>query len=104
EFSEEFTLGLITVLINNQWNPNNYKVKFMGTDLPPYNFPELIPDNEMDVGQLYNYTVDIGFHYGFNTPDFMQGVKTAAEWLDLNPNDLISNFKEVATETPLQIQ
>ncbi|CAH6419783.1 Hypothetical protein HVR_LOCUS862 [uncultured virus] len=106
EVNEEFAAGLVSVFSSPEWVPNTTQnnVKFMNIELQErYTFNINLSQDNKKRNPNYTVTIDL-IDYVFDTPDFMQGVLTAIDWLGLDKGEVIQNFRNAHTKEPLQIQ
>lgn len=86
--SEEFTFGLLSVLTGNGYTLWVEGEKLSLDDIKPNYVPRDIQK------EIYRAVLPSG-EAVFNSPDVIQGVITAAKWLNVDPRAMVVNFTGV---------
>lgn len=104
-FTHELTRELAIGILAGAQEEDDIIISFNGIPLERDRFLESLYTNNVSPDVLdYEYSVKVyDLSYGFNTPDFMQGVLTAANWLDVDINDIIIDFINNKTGDPLRL-
>jgi len=91
--SEEFTFGLLNILDTNP----SYLITVGGTKIKSDDIKRNYdPVNATEF--KYEITTPLGLTR-FYTPDFIQGIMTAAQWLNINAHTLVKDFKGIMNDT-----
>lgn len=100
ELTEEFMFGILTVLRDEPLFSFYFEdtIKIVNNDTIPITIDDLI-DNYIGEHNQMKYTATVRQQtVKFNTPIFVQGIITAAGWLNKSPYDYISDLKEGQTQ------
>lgn len=85
ELSEELAFGLLSILSDKQYTFSVFDVRLMLEDISP-NY--IVNDKNI---RNYKANIPMG-EVTFNTPDVIQGVVTAAQWLSIDEYTLIKDL------------
>jgi hypothetical protein len=95
--TEDFTYGLLVGLsvCDNSDQPK-FVVNLLGVN---FDKTEIQKELELRRKSKHKYQVLIGeIEFPFNTPDFIQGVSTAAQWHNVDPHQIVTNLKDLENE------
>ena len=91
ELSQELTYGILVALNNNP----NFSVSLFGHELSRDEFDFIyVKNNDEETRERFVVNHN-GQLIAFGTNEFIQGVITAADWLDVDPHTLVTDLRYV---------
>lgn len=91
DLTEELTYGILIGLVNSP----DFAVYFFGIPLDHSQLDEryVVQDEQLAAG---NFAVNYGDSIiTFTTPQFIQGVVTASEWVNTDPHTIVTNLRQL---------